>query len=106
MLIFFIGAGAVFAQVTFVQVDSGNTLGITNPGSLMGFAWGDYDGDGDLDFHIVGNGGIESTSQSQLYRNDVLGTGSFEYVTGLSADDRGFFYDAGGGGNYRSFITI
>jgi len=35
-----------------------------------------------------------------------LGTGSFEYVTGLSADDRGFFYDAGGGGNYRSFITI
>jgi hypothetical protein len=40
MLIFFFGAGSVSFQVTFMQVDSGNTLGITIPGGFNGIYLG------------------------------------------------------------------
>jgi hypothetical protein len=59
----------------------------------MGFARCDYDGDGDLGFHIISHSGSKSTSQSNLYRSDISSSRVLEYITGSLADVKGFFYD-------------
>jgi hypothetical protein len=50
--------GGLFADV-------GAAAGVEGPGNGVGVAWGDYDGDTDLDLHVAVFGG-----GSKLYRND------------------------------------
>jgi hypothetical protein len=74
------------AQVTFTQSDATNQ-GITTTDGMQGFAWGDYDGDGDMDLFQSGVG-----NPSILYNNDVLGdSGKFVDVTaqGVLVDSTG-----------------
>jgi hypothetical protein len=87
VLMFLLNSNLLFAQeVTFTQPDA-NNLGLTDPGGLMGFAWGDYDDDGDLDFIICGG---------PMYRNDVNETGTFVQVSATVAGTDSIFYDPGG----------
>ena len=79
------------AQVTFVQPDPDNSLGITATAGLMGCAWGDYDDDGDLDLFVpCGN------DPSVLYRNDVNESGQFTKVSKDAETDEGILYDPAG----------
>ncbi len=70
------GAGPLVVAQTagFQKVVSGPVA--TTPGESLGFAWGDLDGDGDLDL-LVANG--VTTTNNQYFRND--GAGVFTQVT-------------------------
>ena len=75
------------AQITFTQPDETN-LGITTDVGMQGFAWGDYDGDGDMDLFQSGLG-----DSSILYMNDVLGdSGKF-----INVSAQGVLVDSTGG---------
>lgn len=54
---------------------------LADPGDTRGAAWGDYDGDHDLDLYVARNGA------NKLYRND--GGGNFVDVTVAPLDDSG-----------------
>lgn len=87
------GANTLSAQeVTFSLPDSAGSLGINpNTGGLMGYAWGDYDKDGDLDLLLGG-------SPSVLFRNDVATGGGFVRVSAAADGDPGtILFDAGTG---------
>ena len=89
-----IGANMLSAQeVTFSLPDSAGSLGMNpNTGGLMGFAWGDYDADGDLDLLLGG-------SPSVLFRNDVATGGGFVRVSAATEGEaETILFDAGGGG--------
>lgn len=91
-----IGANTLSAQdVTFSLPDSAGSLGINpNTGGLMGFAWGDYDKDGDLDLLLGG-------SPSVLFRNDVATGGGFVRVSATTEGEPGtILFDAGTVDNY------
>jgi hypothetical protein len=87
-----IGANPLRAQdVTFSLPDSTGSLGINpNGGGLMGFAWGDYDQDGDLDLLL--GGAIDN-----LFRNDVPTGGGFVRVSANTSGEPGtVLFDSAG----------
>ena len=59
--------------------DAANVAGVADTGNGQGAAWGDYDGDGDLDLYLSKYG-----AANRLYRND--GDGTFTDVGGTTAD--------------------
>ncbi len=76
----FLMTSALMAQVTFVELDTASTFGITAEIGMYGFAWGDYDSDGDLDLFVTGTG-----NESILYRNDMSDSSVFVDMTALGA---------------------
>ena len=89
-------AGSAFApEQSFHVIALSRTdavLGGVNYGSL---AWGDYDGDGDLDLLVAGTADNGVTGQTRLYRND--GSGVFSEV---GAGLPGVYKGAVAGGDY------
>ncbi|MEO8426497.1 MAG: VCBS repeat-containing protein, partial [Verrucomicrobiota bacterium] len=65
-------ASSLFAQ-TFIKLTSGNV--VTDAGNSHGMAWGDYDGDGNLDLFVANAGGLNNF----LYHNN--GDGTFTTIT-------------------------
>lgn len=64
--------------------------GLTNSADSVGAAWGDYDGDGDLDLIITNLGQNSPNTRNLLYNNQ--GNGTFERITtGDVAEDLGHF---------------
>ncbi|MDZ7262732.1 MAG: CRTAC1 family protein, partial [candidate division KSB1 bacterium] len=93
---FLVATNTLTAQeVTFSLPDSLGSLGINpNTGGLMGFAWGDYDEDGDLDLFLGGNPSI-------LFRNDVATAGVFVRVSAETAGEpETILFDEGSADNY------
>jgi hypothetical protein len=71
----------------FVRVDV--QLGLVDSSSGRGVAWGDYDGDGDLDLFVAND---RQPPQDFLYRNDVPAGGGFvrvDTMMGLSDSSSG-----------------
>lgn len=94
------------AQVTFTEVDSGNSYGLNHPGGLMGCAWGDYDNDGDLDMVITGG-----TNNGAMYRNDISSTTPsdptrFIEVSGSTPGTGGIIFSDPGGSSSSSAMWV
>ncbi|MEO8426498.1 MAG: FG-GAP-like repeat-containing protein [Verrucomicrobiota bacterium] len=67
---------------SFTQITSGNV--VTDAGNSHGMAWGDYDGDGNLDLFVANAGGLNNF----LYHNN--GDGTFTKITtGTVVNDGG-----------------
>ena len=78
------------AQASFTDVAA--SAGVDDDGLSVSAAWGDYDGDGDLDLYIIdGRGTANPQGRRILYRNE--GDGTFTDV----APDAGVGIDGGNG---------
>jgi hypothetical protein len=91
LALWLICTNTLFAQevpVSFSYPDS-NNFGITTTVGLMGCAWGDYDGDGDLDVFVAGLGG-----PSEFFRNDIVVGDSGKFVAVFG--EEGIFNDPTG----------
>jgi hypothetical protein len=74
-LLFRNGGGGVFTRVA-----------VNLPAATSGVAWGDFDGDGDLDVAMSGDG--QTTAQTRVLRNDIAGPGAPPSAPGgLAAPD-------------------
>jgi hypothetical protein len=56
---------------------------VTDESMTCGFAWGDYDNDGDADLYVANNGFNPAINNNALYRND--GNWTFTKITGSPA---------------------
>ncbi|MGH7453435.1 MAG: FG-GAP repeat domain-containing protein, partial [bacterium] len=77
---------------TFTQITGGNI--VTDGGSSMGGAWGDYDNDGDADLFVANRQG----ENNFLYRNE--GSGAFVKIT------TGNIVTDGGNSNSSSWVDL
>ena len=88
-VIFLIVAGLALALPAGAQqfTDVTDAAGVANSSASQqrlgtNLAWGDYDGDGDLDLYVTNWGSSVSRSDNRLYRND--GDGTFTDVAGAA----------------------
>jgi hypothetical protein len=91
------------AQVTFTLTDTARYTqnGLRYKPGNTGAAWGDYDGDGDLDLWMDGGG-----NPSGLFRNDWNTDEKFTQVSKSASGDQGIIYDSTGytlGGVWADF---
>jgi hypothetical protein len=97
------GTEMLYAQVTFTLTDTAKYTqnGLRYQPGNTGAAWGDYDGDGDLDLWMGGGG-----TPSGLFRNDWNTSSTFTKVSRSIAGDQGIMYDSVGytlGGVWADF---
>ena len=65
---------------TFTEISA--AAGVNNPAKSGGFAYGDYDNDGDIDMLVIPIIALQSTDTTSilLYRNELNNTNQYLYL--------------------------
>jgi enediyne biosynthesis protein E4 len=62
-------------------VNTTGAAGVTNPGQFStNLAWGDYDGDGDVDLYVTNWGAAQQPPPDRLYRNELDSAGGVVFA--------------------------